>query len=462
MPTGAQSSIAKRTQSAPRESFWRQRAWLLILVLLLTIFEGAARKWLFPEEPSLRYLAYFAKDIVFCLAAYVGMRKERRFDLSWLILCAILILAPSAISTVASSNVVGMGLSLRAYLIIPVCAFLAAPLVRDFRDVERFAIVVAISSIFIASLGAYQYTLPKSHFLNRYDFVGNEAEATGRLGYVRATGTFSYISGMAIMAGYSAWAGMMLVVPVPGRKRAVQVLGAAALVSGLVCAAAAMSRSGMLFWAITIAGTLMLYLRASTVLISGLVLAMFISTVLETDTVADLDELTQSQTLAKGIIHRTQEENFFVNRVTYVVNNLFYGLVNHPLGEGLGVGQAGGNYAAKGDKSGAGYESEWARIAFEVGPVGLLGVLGIRFTAALLCWRALLQSSNPHRRLVLAAALSFFGVLSLGWMAFNHVGNAAAWSVMALALAATSAPIQVRRSPQRVVRANAAQQQKAK
>jgi hypothetical protein len=85
----------------------------------------------------------------------------------------------------------------------------------------------------------------------------------------------------------------------------------------------------------------------------------------------------------------------------------------------------------------AGYESEWGRIAYEIGPAGLLGVLLLRFVTGMTCWNALRNATSDHRRLVLATALPFFGIMSLGWMAFNHVGNAAAWTVITLALAAT-------------------------
>jgi hypothetical protein len=36
----------------------------------------------------------------------------------------------------------------------------------------------------------------------------------------------------------------------------------------------------------------------------------------------------------------------------------------------------------------------------------------------------------------------FFGIMSLCWMAFNHVGSSSAWAVMALALAVV--PVEAR------------------
>jgi hypothetical protein len=270
--------------------------------MLLTIFEGAARKWLFQGHPPLRYAAYFSKDLVFILAAYFGLRKGLRFDISWFVVCAILVLVPSLFATMVNSNLVGMSLSIRAYLVIPLCAFLAASLIQGFRDVERCAIAVAVSAVFVAGLGAYQYRLPRTHELNRYDTGTDEGKIAFNAGHVRATGTFSYIGGMAIMSGFGAWAGMFLVFPVLGRKNWVRCLGGAALVAGLICAAVAMSRSGLMFWFVTVAGGLLLYLRASQILVGGLATIAFMLALLTANPVEDLDELSSEHSLAHGLV----------------------------------------------------------------------------------------------------------------------------------------------------------------
>jgi hypothetical protein len=55
-----------------------------------------------------------------------------------------------------------------------------------------------------------------------------------------------------------------------------------------------------------------------------------------------------------------------------------------------------------------------------------------------------METNNIHRRLVLATCLPFFGIMSLGTMAFNHTGSSAAWAVMALTLSAV--PLKKRKS----------------
>jgi hypothetical protein len=198
-----------------------------------------------------------------------------------------------------------------------------------------------------------------------------------------------------------------------------------------------MSRSGLVIWCITVSGGLLLYLRASQILTGGLAVLAVGLALYTADPTEDWEALTKQDSLAVGLVGRTTEEGAFSDRIAFVVNNFVSGILNHPLGEGLGLGQPGGNYWKYGERTGqVGYESEWGRIAFEVGPLGLIGVLGIRLGAGLICWRGLRNTNDQYRRLVIATALPFFGVMALAKMAFNHVGNSFAWLVIALALAA--------------------------
>ncbi len=415
-------------------SGWSLGLVLLAGVLVLTIFEGAARKWLFAGSPALRYAAYFSKDVVFLVAAYMGTQRGKQVDFSWLGFCALLVLLPSAIGTLAHSNVVGVALSVRAYLVVPICAFLAAPLVRNFRDVERVALVVAAASLPVAMLGVVQYRLPAGHILNKYD-VATEYGAAGDAGFVRATGTFSYIAGMSTMACLGAWSGVLLATPLPGRKTWVRALGAAALGAGLVCAAVSMSRGAVLGWAIVAAGALMLNLRANLMVTVGLAGAGMAAILLFVNPGESLESLAGKDSIATGVMHRFRHSDKAGDRITTLVTDVLYGVASHPLGEGLGLGQPGGFYAS-GLKMPGTIESEWGRIAYEVGPLGLIGVLIPRLVAGLILWRGLQGTTDRYRRLVLATALPFLAVNAIGSMAFNHVGNSAAWAVAALSFGA--------------------------
>lgn len=425
---------SKIVNDRPWQSFG---CWIIALIMLCTIFEGAPRKWLFTSVPLLRYACYFSKDALFLLAAFLGAKKDRDQNLAWLALPAVLVLLPSLASTLSHSNLVGAALSLRAYLIIPICAYYASGLVRGFRDVERCAVLVAWSAIFVAALGAYQYQLPQTHFLNRYD-AGDDAHIVFTAGHVRAVGTFTYIGGMAIMAGFSAWAGIFLSLPAPSRTIFCRLLGLAALASGATCAAVSMSRSGLMFWTVTTVGGFFLYYGMQDSLVRVFAIGAIVWALFATNSIGELDNMSGSKdSLVSGIAHRMENADSFGDRLTYVLNNLIYGLTNHVLGEGLGLGQPGGQYAATGEMKNPGYESELGRIAFEIGPLGLLGVLIVRFISLRRLWTEQVRCRDPQKRLALSTALPIFGIMSLGWMAFNHVGNSAAWAIFALALGMT-------------------------
>jgi hypothetical protein len=445
LPNAVHSSHA-----VPADDRWWSAALLIPAVMLMTIFEGAFRKWVFASDPLLRYATYFSKDVLFVYAAYLGWRRNPYFDLSWVAVCAALILLPSMGATLMAMNPVAVILSFRAYLILPICAYLSAPLIRNFRDAERCAVVVAFAAIAVALLSMYQYTLPATHFLNRYDSGIEAGHIVAEAGHVRATGTFAYISGMAMMAGFSAWAGTFLALPLTGRPVWLRFLGACAIVAGFICSATSMSRGALMFWGITLVGGCLMYLRPKhvfTVVLAMLVVSPFITGEGDEDDVASGKP---NDSLISGLAYRMEHADTVSQRAGYMINNLLFGILRHPLGEGLGRGQPGGAYAAGLSKASLGYESEWGRIAFEIGPIGLAAALFMRFNSFRLCWRQFRASIYDQNRLILASVLPFFGIISLGWMVFNHTGNSFAWTAIALGLSTVvHAPNSVR--PDQVV-----------
>ncbi len=224
---------------------------LLLLVFVLTILEGAIRKWIFPGANSLRYLAYFSKDIVFVVAGIMGMRKAGavfRDRASRVLGIGVLLILPFAVLSFSNSTPIGAILSLRAYVILPVCAYWAAGTIKSWRDVDRILAVVSILAVLVALLGLVQFRLPPGHWLNRYD--AEDAIVVAGYGHVRATGTFAYIGGMACMGVFAAWTGACLFLTGGGIRRS---LGLAAAVSGLICGLVSMSRSGVFPWLLILA-----------------------------------------------------------------------------------------------------------------------------------------------------------------------------------------------------------------
>jgi hypothetical protein len=413
-------------------SVWSSAS-LIAGVMLLTIFEGALRKWVFDSSDMLRYATYFSKDILFVVAGYLGWQRRPICDLSWLAICAAMIILPSAGPTMASLSPIGVLLSVRAYLIIPICAYLAASLIRGFADIERCALVVAIASIGVAALGLLQTRLSPNHFLNRYDTGTEGSSVVFKLGQVRAVGTFAYITGMGMMAGAAAWAGAVLALPTPGRRPWIQAIGMGGIAAGFVCSATSMSRTGLLLWGFTVVGACVLYFRPGQVL--GLALAAMLAIPFLGGDDGGGEDFggRKEKSLTSGLMTRLEEGNVFSDRANYVWTNLILGLTNDPLGAGLGQGQQGAGATAR---NRGGYESEFGRIAFEIGPIGLLAVLFMRLSTCRRLWQGLSRELDNSTRIVVAASIPYFVAMVFVGMAFNHTGSSFAWAIACLGLAA--------------------------
>jgi hypothetical protein len=330
-----------------------------------------------------------------------------------------------------------MVLSMRAYFLIPICAYLLAGMLREFQDVEWCLKTAGVAFIAVALLGVYQYTLPRNHWLNRYDFGDEDGKVTFTAGHVRAVGTFSYMGGMSRGAVFATWCGMVLALPLPQRTYRTRMLGLATIAAGLTMASVAMSRSGFLFSCAVIAGSLLLFLRFSDILVLLFFAVLAVITIGTNDETFETS-VRDSNALTSGLIHRLEYGDSIGIRLLYMFDNLVLGLSNHPVGEGIGTGQPGGTYAYTGSRQSETlyYESEWGRIAFEVGVLGLAAVLFIRFVTLNLCWRGYRTVRDLRQRLILSTVIPYFGIMSLGWMAFNHISNTFSWSAMSVALGA--------------------------
>jgi hypothetical protein len=431
-----------RAPGVPRAQPLSWTAKCLLLCFILTIFEGAVRKWVVSGVPVLRYTMYFSKDLVFFLAAlpaFGRFTRWRNLAVGTLLPLSLAFLLLPTLANVTNSNIVGFLLSVRAYLVLPLCAFVAAGMVGTTRLADRVAWIIGISVFFIAYLGWKQYNLPTTHWLNKYEST-DPAHIVQEFGHVRATGTFAFITGMGVFAGVASWAGIYLFLTGTNLYRRLFSVGV--MGSALVCAMVSMSRGGAYYSALTIVGGVMLFRRIREVVFLGAIAAIAY-TLFTTEGGAEGGAESELQ---KGLTSRLEKRESIVDRGTYALTNLQMGLFGHPLGEGMGVGQVGGNWATTGKATwGGGYETELGRIAYEVGIMGFIGVLMWRFAGVRELWKQLKIAQDIRARALLAATFPLFGILSLNSMAFNHTSNSFAWAILALTLgtamaAARSAP----------------------
>jgi hypothetical protein len=172
--------------------------------MVVVVFEGAIRKWVFPGAQD---LVYFAKDGLL-LGCYAGFLLQGAADRVRNLLpsgLTALLTATAALGVFSIANpslptpLLGV-LGFKAYfLYIPLLWVLPAAFSDD-ADLSRFLKRILLLVIPVGALAAVQFFSPSSSWLNVYARGGNEgAFSFGTSTFVRVTGTFSFIS------GYSAY-----------------------------------------------------------------------------------------------------------------------------------------------------------------------------------------------------------------------------------------------------------------
>jgi hypothetical protein len=182
---------------------WSFRRWrtALQLALVLMIFEGAIRKWIFPGAQD---LIYFAKDVLL-LGVYGGFLRDRSRlrmrplpqPLLYGLLALSVLLGLLQIFNPALPNLL-VGLSgFKAYFFyVPLVFVVPAALPSDaalYRFLRRYCLI----SIPVGLLAMAQFLSPASSMLNTYARTNEEAYIAtfGSSTHVRVTATFSFITG---------------------------------------------------------------------------------------------------------------------------------------------------------------------------------------------------------------------------------------------------------------------------
>jgi len=183
---------------------WAFRRWRTAVqfAMVLAIFEGAIRKWMFPGSQD---LVYFAKDVVL-LGVYLGFVRDRSRLRSWLpqlpafygVLALSVILGLLEIFNPALPNLLVGVFGFKAYFFyVPLLFVLPAAFASDaalYRFLRRYALI----AIPVGLLGVAQFFSPSTSILNTYARTNQDEiyiATFGSSSYVRVTGTFSFITG---------------------------------------------------------------------------------------------------------------------------------------------------------------------------------------------------------------------------------------------------------------------------
>jgi hypothetical protein len=409
-----------------------QKAWLVLLAALaMTVLEGAFRKWVFPSGGALKYLLYFSKDIIFALVLLFPKRSlpspAMKVFGNWLIPGCVLLGAGAVLSSPHGLNPVGALLTARACVILPVIAWLAVPRLAGLPLRWVIWLLVAFTVLNFA-LGVEQNRLPSDHILNRYSETGMDIVAMES--GVRATGTFSYITGMTIISSVGIWAGLSLM---SLAKKQWQRIGAwPALAAGFGCGLASISRGPIVVGVAMVAGWMVCSRDGLSALFRSLVTGAFCLVIASGLGVAPI-----FSELGAGVMQRQANGgDTFNNRAFGQFGEMFDALEMAPLGHGFGTEQIGGQYYATGQGGFNHFESPLPRLVMETGVLGLIGYLVICAGALLALQRAKREAANVGAKAMLLATQFFLLPMFYGNVIFNHTASAFVWIIFAAVLAA--------------------------
>lgn len=425
----------------PSPALWPRRgalshsqiAWtILLLALTLTVLEGAARKWLIGSTFGVAgYLAYFSKDILFAMLLLVPRQRQYSPPLAtfhrWLVPGCFLVLCGGLTSSLEGIDGGGALLTLRAALILPVLAYLVIP---RLRHLPLWSVVLILGLLAMANfaLGVVQNQLPPTHALNRY--ATNATDIASSPTGVRATGTFSYITGLAVFSVVGVWAGMVGMSLARGVRQ--QIFSAASVLAGLACGLASVSRGPILTALIMLAIWLPLARIWSQRMARNAAAALFLlAGALATDLTTTFFQLGQ------GLFLRAESANDTVNERTWAqFDEALDALTLAPFGNGLGTEQVGRSAYSVGSLSNTTFESQLPRIILELGIIGLTGFVIVSLGAVAALQALKRRCANTSDQAVILATQLFLIASFFSNIIFNHVASAFAWIIFTAVMAA--------------------------
>lgn len=413
---------------------WRQA---VFCSLVLAVFDGALRKWIFPESG---HLIYFAKDIVL-LGAYVGFWGPRVVGRRRLIARH-----PATVPLVAFGLVAGLQLlnpelpsiwlglfGIKAYLIYVPLMYMVPALFSDMKALEEFWSRYLLLSIIPLALGPVQFFAPADNILNRYaweDELGPSIATFGFLNYVRITATFSYLS------GYTAYLLVVVLVTLALlahqkrkrlRRRTLQVVLALAVVNLLMTG----SRGPFLVLGVAL---LLEVILSAVARRPGIVQRALVVTPAVPVLVCFMIGLFPEAWAA--FVERVEGNEDVAGRIAGLVTEPWWALGEAGLsGFGIGATHQATYFLipeASMDTLPPPAEGEWERIILEVGPVGFLLVIAARLFVISHMLRAWRSASKVQP--IVAAALMFVVVSLPGSLVFNHTASLFYWVMAGVAL----------------------------
>lgn len=195
---------------------WREWQVGIQALLVVLIIEGAVRKWFLPSASE---LVYFYKDFLMVVIVISYLTNGRRLPLLvkhelkafTVIVIAFALYAIASISNAGLPHPLVGVLGVKAYLLYVPLAYLVPRSFTSKVKLVAFLKWYLVIALFVGALSAMQFVESDSaSALNRYAWDEETTGATGMempvanfqdsvgTSYVRVTGSFSYLSGLAI------------------------------------------------------------------------------------------------------------------------------------------------------------------------------------------------------------------------------------------------------------------------
>lgn len=400
--------------------------WLYAIGFAITL-EGAARKWLLP--PSLHGAAYALKDLL-ALAFIVRfpllhVSREFRSLQRACFLIGVCLLPAFIIGELRGPT--AALLTFKNAVIWPLFAIhlaaRATPLMR-----RRFATWLSLFAAVSAVLGVLQAFSPASAWINAnaWDHYGIQRSQAG-FGFVqltRASGTFSYLSGLATFGATACIFLLWRYFSSAGRyDKGMSALGATA---ALICALSSGSRSPLAVIAVAVCGTLLITGKIQVLIrLSCFIIILTIAYIWVGDDLLVRSYFERASTAEDTVTERVIGAGLqFVN---FIVDN--------PIGEGLGNRSQLPTFSASlndGQLRMLTIEDGRVRLAQEAGVASIV-VLLLTISIPVVLIRKCLRRNNLEAR----AAAGVFGAVSLytcasGVLWYDHISAALWWTVIAM------------------------------
>jgi hypothetical protein len=387
---------------------------LFWLYFLLLIFEGALRKWVLPQLSAPLLLVRDPIALLIIWEAY----RTRRWPKQWASVIGILaagIVSLCFIQLVVGENPWFVSLyGLRSYLIpFPVAFIMGENLDRE--DLRKFGLCILWLLLPLTALEVAQYNAGPTSLLNIGASQGTrQLEYAG--GHVRASATFSYVTGpvsyIPIAAAfifyglvderfakrwllYAASCALLVAIPVTGsRTLVVLLLGILACVA--VAALFGVSQLG----------------NALKVILALVVVAALVSQLpIVPESVSTFKERLTNASGAEGTT-----EDTIGSRVTYpIVQSIDESLSSEQwYGAGMGLGSNAAASLLTGRHEFLAGEGEFGRVLFEFGPVFGFAFVIFRVMLAVMIVAKALSRVREHELLTWFLVPSLFPLLALG------------------------------------------------